>query len=90
MIQDILDLMKDNSGIELRGFNKANRCVRTEWSRKINHILKHIRIQNITDTNISIKAVIVKEKKKIGLKAYGAKNKMEKELWWKRRLKNDK
>ena len=42
MIQDILGLMKDNSRIELRGFNKTD-CVRAEWSRKINHILKHIR-----------------------------------------------
>ena len=58
MIQDILELMKDNSRIELRGFNKTD-CVRAEWSRKINHILKHIRIEKITDTNILIKAVIV-------------------------------
>ena len=26
MIQDILDLMKDNSRTELRGFNKIDRC----------------------------------------------------------------
>ena len=32
MIQDIFDLMRDNSRIELRGFNKIDRCVRTEWS----------------------------------------------------------
>ena len=56
MIQDILDLMKDNSRIELTGFNKTD-CVRAEWSRKINHILKHIRIEKIADTNILIKAV---------------------------------
>ena len=55
MIQDILDLMKDNSRIELRGFNKTD-SVRAEWSRKINHILKHIRIEKITDTNILIKS----------------------------------
>ena len=67
MIQDILDLMKDNSRIELRGFNKTDRCVRTEWSRKKNHILKHIRIENITDTNILIKAVIAYVGKNIGL-----------------------
>ena len=30
MIQDILDLMKDNSRIELRGFNKIDRCVLAE------------------------------------------------------------
>ena len=37
MVQDILDLMKakDNSRIELRGFNKIDRCVLAEWSRKI-------------------------------------------------------
>ena len=56
MIQDILDLMKDNSRIELTGFNKTD-CVCAEWSRKINHILKHIRIEKIADTNILIKAV---------------------------------
>ena len=30
MIQDTLDLMKDNSIIELRGFNKIDRCVLAE------------------------------------------------------------
>ena len=59
MIQDILNLIKDNSRIELRGFNKIDRCVLPEWSRKINCKLKHIRIENIADTNILIKAVIV-------------------------------
>ena len=91
MIQDILYLMKNNSRIEVRGFKKTDRCVRTEWSRKINHILKHIRIEKITDTNILIKAVIVYAGKKIGLKAHGSKNKKEKEPRWKRRIKkNDK
>ena len=57
MIQDILDLMKDNSRIELRGFNKIDRCVLAYWSKKINCILKHIRTENINDTNILIKEV---------------------------------
>ena len=38
MIQDILDLMKDNSGIELSEFNKVDRYVLAEWSWKINHL----------------------------------------------------
>ena len=38
MIQDILDLKKDNSRKELRGFNKIDRCVLVEWSRKVNRI----------------------------------------------------
>ena len=46
MIQDILDLMKDNSGIELRAFNKIDRCVLAEWSGNINYILKQIRTKN--------------------------------------------
>ena len=33
MIQDILDLMKDNCRTELRGFNKIVRCMLAEWSR---------------------------------------------------------
>ena len=45
MIQDILDLMKDNSRIELRGFNKIYICVLAEWLRKINCILKHIELK---------------------------------------------
>ena len=48
MIHDILDLMKDNSRIEVRGFDKFNICVLAEWSRKINCILKHIRTENIS------------------------------------------
>ena len=34
MIQDILDLVKNNSGIELRRFNKVDRCVLTCWMVK--------------------------------------------------------
>ena len=79
MIQDILDLMKDNSRIELRGFKKIDRCELAEWSRKKNRILKHIRPENIEDTNILIKAVIVYVGKKIGLKACRSKNKKESE-----------
>ena len=46
MIQDIQDLMKGNSVIEIRGFDKVNRCVLAEWSKKINHILKQITTNN--------------------------------------------
>ena len=60
--------MKDNSRIELRGLNKIDRCVLAEWPRKINRILNHIRTENITDTNILIKAVKVYVGKKFGLK----------------------
>ena len=55
--------------------------------RKINCILKHIRTENITDTNILIKAVIVYVRKKIGLKACGSNNKKESEPLWKGRIK---
>ena len=68
MIQDILDLVKDNRGIELRVFNKVDRCALAEWSRKINRILKRIRTENITDTNILIKADI--QEKRLALKAH--------------------
>ena len=70
MMQDILDLMKDNSRIDLRGFNKIDRCVLAEWSRKINCILMYIKTENITDTNILIKAVTVCVGKKTGLKSF--------------------
>ena len=53
----------------------------------INCILKHIRTENITYTNILIKAVIVHVTKKIDLKACGSKNKNESEPWWRRRIK---
>ena len=82
MIQDISDLMKDNSKTELRGFKKSNRCVLARWSRKINCILTHIRTENITDTNVLIKAVVVY----LGLKACGSKNKKELEPSWKGRI----
>ena len=35
MIQNILDLMEDNNRMELRAFNKIDRCMLAEWSRKI-------------------------------------------------------
>ena len=69
MIHDIFNLMKDNCRTELRGFNKIDRCVLAEWSREINCILKHIRTETVTDTNILINAVVVYVRKMIGLKA---------------------
>ena len=62
MIQDILDLMKDNCRIELRGFHKIDRCVLAEWSRKINCIKKHIRAGNSTDTYILISCSLYRKK----------------------------
>ena len=53
MIEDVLYLMKDNSGIELGGINKVDRCVIAEWSRNRNCILKHIGMENITVMQIS-------------------------------------
>ena len=87
MTQDILDLMKYNGTIELRGFNKIDRPARAEWSRKINCILKDIRTENISDTNILIKVISVNVGKKIGLKVCGSKYKKGSEPWWKRRIK---
>ena len=58
-IQAILDLMNDNSEEELTGFNKVDRCVLSDWSMKINCILKHIRTEYIVDKNILIKTLIV-------------------------------
>ena len=87
MIEDILNLMKENSRIELKGLNKIHRCLLAKWSRKVNCTLKHIRTENITDTNVLIKAVIVYVGKKIDLKACGSKNKKQSEPCWK---KNDK
>ena len=58
-IQAILNLMNDNSEEELTGFNKVDRCVLSDWSMKINCILKHIRTEYIVDKNILIKTLIV-------------------------------
>ena len=58
-IQAILDLVNDNSEEELTGFNKVDRCVLSDWSMKINCILKHIRTEYIVDKNILIKTLIV-------------------------------
>ena len=58
-IQAILDLMNDNSEEELTGFNKVDRCVLSDWSMKINCILKHIRTEYIVDKNILIKTLII-------------------------------
>ena len=87
MIQDILDLMKDNSRTELRGFNITDRCVLADWPKKINCIVKHMRTENIADTNILIKAVIVYVGKKIGHKACGSKYEKELGPWWEIKIK---
>ena len=50
-----------------------------KWSKKINRTLKHNRTENITDTNILLKQVIVYVGKKVGLKAWGSENKKKSE-----------
>ena len=83
--------MKDNSAIEVRGFNKIDRCVIAEWLRKINRILKDIRTGNIADINILTKAIIGYAGTKVGGKDCGSGNKKKLKPWWKRRIKkNDK
>ena len=82
--------MRDNSRIELWGFNKIDRYVRTEWSRTINHKLIHIRIEKITDTNSLMKAVIVYVGKRFALKFVEVKIKTKRNPGGKDRLKNDK
>ena len=54
---------------------------------KIDCILKHVRTENIIDTNILTKAVTVYAEKKIGPKACESKNKQEREPQWKKRIK---
>ena len=73
--------MKDSSEIKLSGFNKVDRYVLVEWSRKINRILKHIGHENITDINILIKAIIVYVGKNIVLKACESKSEKESKHW---------
>lgn len=87
MIQDELDVMRDNIGIELRGLNKVDKFLLAKQSRDINCKLKHIITEIIKDTNILIKAVIVYVGKLIGLKARESKNKKESEPCWKKKIK---
>ena len=53
---------------------------------EINRILKHIRTENITYTNILIKAVMVNVGKMIDLRGWGNKCNKESEPWWKRKI----
>ena len=53
---------------------------------EINRILKHIRTENITYTNILIKAVMVNVGKMIDLRGRGNKCNKESEPWWKRKI----
>ena len=78
--------MKDKSRIQLRGFNKFDKCILAKWLWKIDCILVHSRTENI-DTNILIKAVIVYVGKKIGHKACGSKYEKELGPWWEIKIK---
>ena len=87
MIQDILHLMKDKCGIEIRGFNKIDRCVLAEWSRQRNCIFKHIRTENI-NINILLKAVIADVGKRLALQLVKVKIKSNRSPGGKEGLKN--
>ena len=78
--------MKDKSRIQLRGFNKFDKCIFAKWLWKIDCILMHSRTENI-DTNILIKAVIVYVGKKSGHKACGSKYEKELGPWWEIKIK---
>ena len=77
-MQDILDLMKGNSRIKLKGFLKIDRCVKEdELYIKAYQNWKYYWYRYLDKSSYSL----------CRKEAYGSKNKKEFEFWWKRRIK---
>ena len=88
MIKEIVEIMKNGQKSNVKGWKKVDRNVSNDWSKKVNETLKEIRTENITDTNKLINAVSVYIARKVGLKTGPTTAYHNKELWWKRRIKN--
>ena len=80
--------MKDKCRIEIRGFNKIDRCALAEWSRQRNCIFKHIPTESINNINILLKAVIAYVGKRLALQLVKVKIKSNQNPGGKEGLKN--
>ena len=54
MIKDILEIMRSGQVWNGAGFNRVDRKVLTEWTKKVNRVVSEIQTTNITDTNKSL------------------------------------
>ena len=66
---------------------KVDRNLLKGWTMKVNAFLTEIKSDNITKTNILIRACVIFVGKKVGLKPYQKRGNAVKEPWWKRRVK---
>ena len=87
MLEEIVEIMRSGQVCDTRGIKKVNRNVLSEWISKVNKIVGKVRTDNLTDTNKLIGAVAIYISKKVGLKTGNGRRNINKEPWWKRRLK---
>ncbi len=87
MLEEIVEIMRSGQVCDTRGIKKVNRNVLSEWINKVNKIVGKVRTDNLTDTNKLIGAVAIYISKKVGLKTGNGRRNINKEPWWKRRLK---
>ena len=86
MIEEIVEIMRSGQVCDTRGLKKVNRNILSEWTGKVNKIIRKIRTENLTDTNKLIGAVAIYISKKVELKTGNARRNAKKEPWWKRRI----
>ena len=68
MIKNIIEITEHNLEKEVNGFKKVDRNLLKDWTMKTNAILKGIKSENITGTNILIRACAIFVGRKVGLK----------------------
>ena len=83
MIKDILEVMRSGQAWNGAGFQRVDRILLAEWTKKINRVVSEIQTTNITDANRLINATTIYMASHVGLKMGDCK-----EPRWKRRIKD--
>ena len=83
MIKDILEIMRSGQVWNGAGFQRVDRILLAEWTKRINRVVSEIQTNNITDANRLINATTIYMASHVGLKMGDCK-----EPRWKRRIKD--
>ena len=78
-IKGILEIMRSGQVSNGAGFERVDRNVLAEWTKKVNRVVSDIQLINITDTNKLINATAIYIGRQIGLKMGCCEGKRRKE-----------
>ena len=87
ILKKIAELMKNKEFEEVKGFNKVDCHRLRDITNRLNRIMKHVKMKDISEINNLIRATSVYAAKELGLTEW--KKRQNSDPWWKRRIEGD-